>query len=56
LEQEVKSRGITFRLTISVGSVLVQPEDDIEIEKYLQMADEDMYHVKNMHHKMHEER
>ncbi len=49
--QEVKKRGITFRLTISVGSVLVKPEEDYGIEKYLQMADEAMYDIKNAHHK-----
>lgn len=51
LAQEVKKRGIAFRLTISVGSVLVKPEEDYDIEKYLQMADEAMYEIKNAHHK-----
>lgn len=51
LAQEVKKRGITFRLTISVGSVMVRPEEDYGIEKYLQMADEVMYEIKDAHHK-----
>ena len=51
LEQEVKERRIAFRLTISIGSVLIHPEDDVEIEEYLQLADDDMYKVKAMHHK-----
>lgn len=50
LSQEVKKRGIDFRLTISVGSVLVRPGDTLEIEKYLQMADKDMYEIKRAHH------
>lgn len=50
LAREVMKRNITFRLTVSVGGVLIHPEDDIDIERYLQMADDDMYHVKNAHH------
>lgn len=51
LAQEVKKRGIEFRLTVSIGSTRVEPGDTIEIEKYLQLADEDMYEVKDAHHK-----
>ncbi|MBQ8798496.1 MAG: GGDEF domain-containing protein [Lachnospiraceae bacterium] len=50
LAAEVKKRGIEFRLTISVGSTLVQPGDTLEIEKYLQVADKDMYEIKRAHH------
>ena len=51
LAKEVKKRGIKFRLTISVGSVRVRPDESYDIEKYLQLADEDMYEIKNAHHK-----
>ncbi len=50
LATEVKKRGIEFRLTISVGSALVRPGELLEIEKYLQMADKDMYEIKRAHH------
>ena len=50
LALEVKKRGIDFRLTISVGSTLVLPGDTLEVEKYLQMADKDMYDIKRAHH------
>ena len=51
LEREIKKRGIKFPLTISIGCALVRPGDTMEIEKYLQLADEDMYEVKTAHHK-----
>lgn len=56
LEQEVKERNIKFRLTISIGCVMIRPEDEVEIEEYLQLADDDMYAVKAIHHKMQEEK
>lgn len=51
LVKEVEKREIKFPLMISVGSVKVRPEDTVEIEKYMQMADEDMYRIKNAHHR-----
>lgn len=50
LEREKKKRGIEFPLTISIGCAQVNPEDTMEIEKYLQVADEDMYDIKEAHH------
>ena len=55
LEREIIKRGIGFPLTISIGCALVRPEDTMEIEKYLQIADEDMYEIKQAHHKAIEE-
>ena len=51
LANEVEKRGIEFRLTVSIGGVPIRPEDEFEIEKYLQMADEFMYRMKDKHHK-----
>ena len=48
---EIKKRGIDFPLTISIGSVVISPEKELDIEKYLQLADEDMYEIKSAHHK-----
>ncbi len=56
LEQEVERREIKFRLTISIGSVRLRPDENIDIEKYLQMADEAMYRVKDVHHRLLEEK
>lgn len=55
LAKEVEKRGIEFRLTVSVGGVPIRPEDEFDIEKYLQMADESMYRMKDNHHKIMEE-
>jgi diguanylate cyclase (GGDEF)-like protein len=55
LAKEVEKRGIEFRLTVSVGGVPIRPEDEFDIEKYLQMADEYMYRMKDKHHKIMEE-
>ncbi len=52
LAQEVHRREIEFRLTISVGGVKIMPDGDCDIEKYLQMADKDMYRMKDIHHKI----
>ena len=55
LAKEVENRKIEFRLTVSVGGVPIRPEDTFDIEKYLQMADEAMYRMKDNHHKIIEE-
>ena len=55
LANEVEKMGIHFPLTVSVGGVLIRPEDAFDIEKYLQMADEAMYRMKDKHHKIMEE-
>lgn len=55
LEKEVKKREIEFILTISIGSAKMCPEDTIEIVRYLQTADKDMYAIKQAHHKWIEE-
>lgn len=52
LAKEVKKRDIAFPLTISIGTARMMPEDTVEIAAYLQMADDDMYDIKQAHHKM----
>ena len=56
LAKEVKKRKIEFPLTISIGTAGMLPEDTVEIAEYLQMADEDMYDIKQAHHKQFEDR
>lgn len=51
LAVEVKKRGIPFPLTISIGSTGMNPGETIEMEQYLQRADENMYDIKQAHHK-----
>jgi len=51
LAREVKKRKLEFPLTISIGNARMQPGDTMEMEHYLEMADEDMYYVKQAHHK-----
>ena len=55
LAMEVEKQGIDFRLTVSVGGVPIRPEEEFDIEKYLQLADESMYRMKDKHHKLMEE-
>ena len=50
LAQEVIRRQIEFRLSISIGSVRLLPGGEADVEKVLQMADENMYFVKSRHH------
>lgn len=55
LVQEAKERQLPFRLTVSIGSVLVKPEETTELVQYLQMADDAMYRIKKLHHGEQEE-
>lgn len=50
LAAEVETREITFRLSVSIGSVKVVPGGETDVEKLLQTADENMYSVKSRHH------
>ncbi len=40
-----------FRLSVSVGYVIIDPENDLENEEYFRMADEAMYEMKREAHK-----
>ncbi len=51
LAREVKKRELEFPLSISIGTARMMPEDTIEIIEYLQIADDDMYEIKQAHHK-----
>ena len=55
LEREVKKRKIEIPLTVSIGIAKMAPEDTVNITEYLQIADEDMYDIKQAHHKLFEE-
>lgn len=50
LEQESIRRRVPFKLSISIGMAFVRPDESEAIEKYLQMADADMYREKDKHH------
>lgn len=51
LAREMKKRELEFPLSISIGTARMNPEDTVEITEYLQMADDDMYEIKQAHHK-----
>ena len=51
LAKEVKKRELEFPLGISIGTARMEREDTITITEYLQMADDDMYEIKQAHHK-----
>lgn len=51
LAREAKKRELEFPLTISIGTARMKPEDTVEIMQYLEMADDDMYEIKQAHHK-----
>ena len=40
-----------FPLSISIGTARMLPEDTMDITEYLQIADDDMYEIKQEHHK-----
>ena len=52
-----KSRSVSeelnmpFRLGVSVGYVIIDPENTLEYEEYFRMADEAMYDMKRETHK-----
>lgn len=52
LAREVKKRELEFPLTISIGCTQMNPGDTIQIVDYLQKADDDMYEIKQAHHKL----
>lgn len=50
LKDEVKIRDIKFPLTVSIGSVMLEPGGVFNIEKSLTEADQHMYKIKQKHH------
>ena len=46
LNQESKRMGLKFELSISVGSVVTDPERELSFEEYVKIADEKMYQDK----------
>ena len=51
LTREVKKRELVFPLTVSIGCAWMKAEDTISIPEYLQIADDEMYEIKEAHHK-----
>lgn len=51
LAREVKKRALEFTLSVSIGTARMKQDDTIGIDEYLQMADDDMYVIKQAHHK-----
>ena len=51
LTKEMKKRDLKFPLSISIGTARMLPEDTMDITEYLQIADDDMYEIKQEHHK-----
>ena len=50
LGKEVKKRNIDIPLTISIGIAKMSPEDTVAVNEYMQIADDDMYDIKQAHH------
>lgn len=51
LAQEVERRQISFNLTLSIGYVILKPDEDADMESHLRKADQLMYAIKKEHHK-----
>ena len=52
VENEAKALMLPFALSVSVGSVLVEPDKNVALDEYFSMADTAMYEMKK---KIHEE-
>lgn len=50
VESEAKALMLPFKLTVSVGAVLMDPDKDVTIEEYFSMADTAMYEMKKKIH------
>ncbi|MDO5155043.1 MAG: GGDEF domain-containing protein [Eubacteriales bacterium] len=50
LKREVERQHISFKLTISIGYKVIDPNEEFNIEKHLKEADASMYFVKKCHH------
>ena len=42
---------LPFKLTVSVGSVLMDPRNDVSLDEYFSLADKAMYEMKQHAHK-----
>jgi len=50
VENEAKSLMLPFKLTVSVGSVLVDPDKNVALDEYFSIADQAMYEMKKKIH------
>ena len=46
----ISEKRIPFKLSVSVGAVLIMPEDENDIDYYFKEADKSMYGMKKLHH------
>ena len=51
VESEAKSLMLPFELSVSVGSVLMDPKKDVALDEYFSLADTAMYEMKKHVHK-----
>ncbi len=51
VESEAKSLMLPFKLSVSVGSVLMDPKKDVALDEYFSLADTAMYEMKKNVHK-----
>lgn len=47
----IKSFNLNFRLSVSVGYAVIRPDDEGDIDDYIEIADEGMYEQKELAHK-----
>lgn len=50
LSLEAKKRNISFHLGLSIGYVKIEPDEEINLESKLRLADRLMYAIKKIHH------
>ena len=50
IHEKLIEKQIEFEISVSIGIQFIYPEDEIELEKSLQKADEQMYEIKKVHH------
>ena len=51
VESEAQALMLPFKLTVSVGSVLMDPRNDVSLDEYFSLADKAMYEMKQHAHK-----
>ena len=54
IHQKCKELGLPFKISVSVGYVVISPDNDLRNEEYFRMADEAMYEMKQEAHKKEE--
>lgn len=52
MTKNFKALGLPFMLHASIGFTIIEPDDDGNIDKYIDMADKSMYREKEKYHKL----